>query len=78
MICGDILHLSGAIVNGRECSFVCMLEAGHDGPHRDEFGHEGKSIIITWRDAGEDTMPIANSRHTLLVRQIETPIPGII
>jgi len=27
-----------------------MLERGHDGPHRDEFEHEGETVVITWGD----------------------------
>lgn len=54
MICGDVLHLSGAIVNRAKCLFVCMLEKSHEGPHRDEFEHEGKSVTIEWRDTDEE------------------------
>lgn len=49
--CRDVLTLC----NGYGCAFldshefVCMLEAGHDDPHRDEFEHEGKSVVIEWR-----------------------------
>ena len=49
--CGDILSLDGGNDDGYE--FCCMLEAGHDGPHRDEFGHEGQSVVITWHNEKE-------------------------
>lgn len=45
--CNDILTL-GDDYGDNECTFLCMLEAGHDGPHRDEFRLEGKSVIVTW------------------------------
>lgn len=51
VLCRDVLTLC----DGYGCSFldsykfVCMLEAGHDGSHRDEFEHEGKSVVVSWQ-----------------------------
>jgi len=78
MICGDILYLSGYYRSSVNCSFVCMLEKEHSSPHRDEFEHEGKSVIIEWQDTDNDAPGIANSRHLLLTRQIETPVSSVV
>lgn len=69
MICRDVLSLC----DGYNCAFgddyACcyMLEAGHEGPHRDEFEHEGKSVVVTWQ-ADNDSRTIANSEHLPLAR----------
>ena len=50
VLCRDVLTLCDgygcAFLNGHR--FICMLETGHDGPHRDEFEHDGKSVLIEW------------------------------
>ena len=73
MLCRDVLSLCDGYncAFGNDYAFCCMLEADHDEPHRDEFEHEGKSIVITWQDTNESTVPIANSQHLLFVRQIK-------
>ena len=53
VLCRDVLTLC----DGYGCSFldshrfICMLAAGHDGSHRDQFEHGGKSVVIEWLDA---------------------------
>lgn len=68
ILCGDILPLGDVYDDGYE--FCCTLEAGHDGPHRDEFEHDGKSIIVTWH-ADDDDAIIADDERPPLVRQPE-------
>lgn len=70
--CSDILDLLGGD------SFCCMLEAGHEGPHRDEFEHEGKSVIIEWRDADNSTATIADDERGSFPRQPETPSSEVV
>ena len=65
--CGNILRL-GDDFGDNECSFACMLEAGHDGPHRDEFEHEGRSVVIIWH-ADDDSGRIADGEHLPFVGQ---------
>jgi len=75
-MCRDVLTLC----DGYNCAFgddyryCCILEAGHSGPHRDEFEHDGKSVVVTWQETDNDTVGIANSEHLLLVRPIEAPV----
>lgn len=48
VLCRDVLTLC----DGYGCAFLdsyrfaCMLEAGHDSPHRDQFECNGKSVVI--------------------------------
>lgn len=57
VLCRDVLTLCDgygcAFLNGRR--FICMLAASHDGPHRDEFEHEGKSVVVKWHSIKKDT-----------------------
>jgi len=45
--CGDILRI-GDDFGDNECSFACMLAAGHDGLHSVEFELEGRSVVVKW------------------------------
>jgi len=45
--CKDVLEI-GDDFGDNSCSFLCMLEAGHDGPHLNEFEHYGKSVLVEW------------------------------
>lgn len=49
--CSNILDLCGYDAG---CELCCMLEAGHDGPHRDEFEHDGQSVVIMWWEEAKD------------------------
>ena len=40
--CRAILRLGG------EYTSCCMLEAGHSGPHYDEFQHGEQTVVIAW------------------------------
>ena len=58
VLCRDVLTLCNgygcSLLNN--CAYVCMLEAGHDGPHRDEFEHEGRSVVVTWCTDNEEEL----------------------
>jgi len=61
-ICRDILSLCDGYncAFGNDYAYCCILEAGHEGPHRDEFKHEGKSVVIEWYTKQE--LPPARNR----------------
>lgn len=69
-LCKDILTLC----DGYGCAFldsygyVCMLEAGHEGPHRDEFEHVGKSVVVKWNDTDDSAELIADDEHLSFMR----------
>ena len=70
--CDVILRL------GSRVAFSCILPRGHDGPHRDEFEHEGKSVVVTWQDAGDSAEPVTDDEHLPLTRQPEAPVSSIV
>ncbi len=43
--CDNILDLCDG-----GCTFCCMLDAGHGGPHRDEFEEGDQLVVIVWHD----------------------------
>ena len=45
-ICEAILGFGDGYEN--TYTFCCMLEAGHGGPHYDEFEHDGQTVVIVW------------------------------
>ena len=48
--CGDILEL-GDDFGDNSCSFCCMLDKGHDGPHCNKFRHadrRDRSVTVSW------------------------------
>lgn len=49
------------------CKFVCMLEIGHDGPHRDEFECDGKLVVVKWH-ADNNAVFTADGEHLPLAR----------
>ena len=49
--CEDVLRI-GDDYGDNECSFRCMLETNHSGPHKDEFEHEWRLVVVVWH-AGE-------------------------
>jgi len=57
VLCRDAL----TICDGYECAFLdscawcCTLETGHSGPHRDEFEHNGRMVMVAWCDEEEPT-----------------------
>jgi hypothetical protein len=50
VLCRDVLTLCDGYGCSLldNCAWCCTLARGHEGPHRDEFEHEGKSVIIAW------------------------------
>lgn len=62
--CCNILSLC----DGYNCAFgddyryCCMLEAGHSGPHYDEFEHDGRTVAIVWH-AKPFTVSIADKEE---------------
>lgn len=67
--CNDILRL-GDDFGDNECSFACIREAGHDGPHRDEFEHERQPVVVTWY-ASDGAVLISDDEHLLLASQVK-------
>ena len=53
ILCRDVLTLCDgygcALLNS--CAWCCMLEAGHDGPHHDEFEEGDQLVVIVWHYA---------------------------
>jgi hypothetical protein len=62
--CRDVLSLCDGYncAFGNDCAYCCVLEAGYEGPHRDELEHEGKSIVITW-DTDDDSPLRTDDEH---------------
>lgn len=54
--CRDVLTLCDGYdcAFGNDYAYCCALEAGHTGPHREEFEHEGKSVVIEWHVEDDD------------------------
>lgn len=70
------------VLSATACVTVMLMAripdvADRKDPHRDEFEHSGKSIVITWY-ADNSSMSVANGEHLALMRQIETPISCVV
>ncbi len=48
--CRNILSLCDGYncAFGNDYRYCCMLEAGHSGPHYDEFQVDEKTVVIAW------------------------------
>jgi len=49
-MCRNVLTLCSGYgcAFGDNYAYSCMLEAGHGGPHYDEFTHGEQTVVIVW------------------------------
>ena len=67
VMCRDVLSLCDGYncAFGNDYRYCCKLEAGHGGPHRDEFEHDGQTVVILWHTR-KYTVSAADGEYPLL------------
>lgn len=76
--CQDILSIGDDYGdNAYACTFRCTLEAGHSGPHRNVFEHEGQSVVVAWHTS-EDTILVADNEYLLFACEAEAPVSSVV